>query len=134
MANSYEKLFESIQISEVSDNLLDSILEKIAINKKLRAQKRFIFSISAFTVSLMAFWPAIRYFTNEISQSGFIKYISLIFSDGEIILGYWQNFSLLILESLPILALISILAVIWTLFVSLRQIMSSFKVAFFKLN
>lgn len=136
MADNYEKLFKNIQFDGPSDGLLDSILKKIAVSKKHRAQRRFVFGILTLIASITAFFPALQYFNSEIMQSGFYHYVLLIVSDGAAILGYWQSFSFLVIESLPILALVLILAVLWIFFISLHQIAVFSKVVFLqsKLN
>ena len=134
MADNYEKLFRNIQFEGPSEELLNSILKEIAIRKKHRAQKRFVFGVLTLVVSIAAFFPALQYFNSEIIQSGFYHYISLIVSDGAAILGYWQNFLLLVIESLPVFALILILAVLWIFFASLRQIATSSKVVFLQIK
>lgn len=84
-------------------------LEKDIINKIHRLERRgLIFEQGMYaTVSFASFfgiiYSSIYVFKNVVS-SGIYNYISLIFSDIEV-LTYWKELSLSILESLPFLGL-----------------------------
>lgn len=44
-------------------------------------------------------------------QTGFYEYLSLIFSDSSVLSTYWKEYTLSLIESLPLVGLISLLAI-----------------------
>jgi len=65
------------------------------------------FYIGLHTTSIVGavalFVPVLQSFTTAASQSGFTTYLSLISSDGSYILSSWKDFSLSVLESMPVI-------------------------------
>ncbi len=112
MLQNYKKLFGHIETLEPPVELLERVLLRIKKERRLITVKRRIFLFSAgLFVTIAAFIPAAQMVWNGFTESGFLKFLSLIFSDAEIIAGYWQNFVMSLLESLPVMGLVLFLAV-----------------------
>lgn len=62
--------------------------------------------------SIIAFFPVFNMLKSAFVESGFMQFLSLLFSDFEVVLSYWQSFALSLLESLPVLSLMAFLAVV----------------------
>lgn len=105
MREDYKKLFSYLKSEEPPARLMADIFAEIERSRKIQLCHRFIFNIAASVVSFIALAPAIYFLITETMQSGFYEYLMLVFSDNEIIASYWQNFGLLLLESLPVLSL-----------------------------
>jgi len=60
-------------------------------------------------MSLAVFIPSLLSLKQELAQSGFYAFFSLMFSDTEIVAVYWRNFAPSILEALPATSLIFLL-------------------------
>ncbi len=127
MRQDFEKLFSYLKTEEPSVHLFVNILNLVEENRRASARNRLILNAAALAVSFAAFIPAIYWLTVEISQSGFFQYLNLIFSDAGIISAYWQNFGLLLLESLPALSLTLTLAAFFGLLYFLKRVMSNLK-------
>lgn len=122
--DNFRKIFEYLEKKEPAEHLLGKIVSEIRLEREKREKRKFFTGTAFFTVSIFAFIPAIKYFISEIARSGFSEYISLLFSDTGAIAIYWKEFGLVLLESMPIFAIACVLAVIFTLLVSLYEILS----------
>ncbi|MEI6280641.1 MAG: hypothetical protein WCP17_01420 [bacterium] len=70
--------------------------------------------------SLIGLIPAIKILSNDLAQSGFYDYSSLIFSDGISMLSYWKEYILSLAESLPIVSITLTLSLFFVLLLSLK--------------
>jgi hypothetical protein len=61
------------------------------------------------------------------SQLGFYQYLSLAFSDSGVIATYWREYTLSLIDSLPIVSLALSFFLLFTLFISIRNISYQFK-------
>ncbi len=106
---------------ELPEGILERIMARIKAEQRLLTVKRrlTIFSIGLFG-SAAAFIPVFKMAQLEISNSGFLQFFSLLFSDFGTVAAYWQSFTMLLLESLPAMSLAIFLAVIFIFFESLR--------------
>lgn len=121
MRKDYEKLFATLSPPELPEGLFDRVMKGIQKEKKLMILKRRIalFSIG-FVGSFVAFFPTFKTLETNIYSSGFMQFSSLIFSDFKIIITYWQNFAMTLLETLPAINLAGFLTVLFVFFISLR--------------
>lgn len=107
-----KQIFTNIQPFEPPVGLFERIMRRIDEERRLITVKRRVFLFSAgLFVTIVALVPAARMAWNGLTESGFLKFLSLIFSDAEIIAGYWQNFVMSLLETLPVMGLVLFLAV-----------------------
>jgi hypothetical protein len=110
------------------DELFNKIMHRIHKEQRLRIIRRRIAIFSViFVASLTAFIPAFHALQKSITESGFMQFLSLLFSDFEIVVAYWQNFALSLLESLPVLNLIMFLAVVLALLESIKFLTKDIK-------
>ncbi|MDD4990128.1 MAG: hypothetical protein PHW31_02350 [Candidatus Pacebacteria bacterium] len=81
---------------------------RIKTEQKRMVLKQKIVGFSlVLTVSFLGLIPAIKMAYSGFVESGFVQIFSLAFSDTSIIMIYWQNFVLSLLESLPITGLLA---------------------------
>lgn len=121
MPNDYKKLFAYIESSEPPENLFGKIMQRINQERRLSVLKRKLAIVSfAATCSLAAFVPVFKMAQAEFSQSGFFQFFSLIFSDFGTIITQWQSFVFTLLESLPLVSITALLAVIFVFLLSLK--------------
>jgi len=111
-----------------SADLFNKIMKRISTEKKLIAIKRRIMIFTVVAVfSIVALIPTLNSLWINLSNSGFVQFFSLLFSDGGMMLSYWQSFSLALLESLPILDVVAILAIILACLISIRFVFKDIK-------
>jgi len=107
MFDEYQKLFSQIESPEPRPGLFDRIILAIKKEQELRQTKRLFFIFTAMLfISLSAIPFSSVVLINQIKDSGISYFISAIFSDFGVFVSLWQNFTLAILELLPITGLI----------------------------
>lgn len=115
-----ENLRPNSVLPEPSPRLLGTILERIKSAKRRQARMRLMFFSVVLTTSAAGFVPAYQLFQSEFYGSGFAEFLSLLFSDPEVAIAYWQDFALSLLELLPLAGLATLLAILLIFLSSLR--------------
>ncbi len=94
------KIFCDSQV-EPRHHLCADICHVILLREKRdRHIKLFGYSIIA-TISLIAIIPATTSLVHQFGQSGFGQYASLAISDAGALTGYWRQFTVTLVESIP---------------------------------
>ena len=129
MRQDYEKLFNQLKPALTPTGLFDQVVSRLGREQRLLSLRRRIalFTVSA-VFSALALLPAGQAVWSGLSESGFTHFFSLIFSDAQIVLVYWQSFTLSLLESLPVVILISFFAVILVFLESLKSLTKDLKI------
>lgn len=82
--------------------LLNKIMSRIEREERILALKRRIFGFFIGLVGLMVFFfYSFKMVLETFSNVGFSKYFSLIFTDTNLVINYWQSFFATLLESFP---------------------------------
>lgn len=105
-------IFEHIQLT-CPNGLTEKILKTIEHKKMVNYYAKTIifgfFSLVSVFVLVIALRSEIPYIIN--SEAG--KLVSLLFSDSSIILKYWQQYFLSLIQSLPIVSIIIVGISLW---------------------
>lgn len=113
------------------ENLLAKIMVRIQQEKKIRQLRRQLIIFSFATASsAFALAPAFNTLRLELAQSGIASYFSLLFSDFTTVITFWSEFSLSILEILPVMAVIIFLSAILAFLVSLKFLVKDYEQIF----
>lgn len=108
MKKDYEEIFSHLRPPEPPAGLFDRIILAIKREQELQHTKRLLFSFLALLViSLTAAPFSWTLLVNQVESSGVLYFISTAVSDFRTFLTMWQDFSLAILESLPITGIIA---------------------------
>ena len=112
-------LQHTLQTVEPPKGLYAAILARVDLAKRRAAQMRAgLFGILALASGTLLV-PALAYTSSQLYASGFYDYLSLISSDHSLVLTYWREFGLSLVESLPSLALLlllpTVVALVWSL-------------------
>jgi len=106
------------------------------IMKRIRKEERFLLMkkrlAAAFLVMLGSgamLIPAFGAVRTGMAESGFMEFLSLIFSDFKLVLAFWQSFSWALLESFPATSFAGFLAVILVFLGALKYITQDLKTA-----
>ena len=78
-------------------------------------------------VSFALLFPAINNLITQFGNQGFYEYVSLAFSDFGIILTYWREFALSLVNSLPLASIALSFFLLFILFNSIRKVTGQFK-------
>ena len=130
MDKDFERLFSHINAPEPPDWPLGRIVSRINEKKKINLirQKLALASIG-FLGSIFSFLPALNLLSKSLNESGFLDFISLIFSDAGTVLVLWKTFYLSLLETLPVVEIILFSAVLLVFLESLRYLSKNLKEA-----
>jgi hypothetical protein len=91
------------RLSEPPSGLFDRIILAIKREQQLEKTKRLLFGfLLLFFISLIATPFSYRMLVSQAKNSGTFYFISTAVSDFEIFLAFWKDFSLAILEVLPV--------------------------------
>lgn len=126
MEQNLQKLFKNAIIHgerRLSDDILRVIEYK---NSQIIKWKRFGY-LSISVLSLFGSVISIKELVTEFSQLGFYNYLSLAFSDSGIIAMYWKEYTLSLVDSLPVASLMISFFLLFVLFVSIRRVSYQFK-------
>ena len=100
-------------------HLLPAIMLRIGELRQRRARLyTFVLGLASLATGA-SLVPAWNYASQELYTSGFFDYGSLLFSDHSVVFSAWKEFALLMLESLPSIAVLLLLLLgglfIWSL-------------------
>ena len=110
MRKDYEKLFTRLKSPEPSAGFFDRIILAIKQERELRQTKRFLLGfLSLLAVSLIITPISGAVLVKQIGSSGISYFISTAINDLEVFFTLWQDFSLAVLESLPIGGMVTFL-------------------------
>ncbi len=130
MSNNLEHAFHSLHSPEPSEGLLQRVLIRIQRAERRAAMRRVVLFSAAFVGSLIAMIPASRFVGSEVAASGFTEFFSLLFSDTGSVFVYWQDFTAMLIGSLPAVSLAVFLAILFTLLESLRFLIRNITVIY----
>lgn len=131
MVKNREKIFELLDPSEQSEELFNKVMCRINIERKILIVRRKVAIFSAIFVVITAVLALVFRITQaEFADSGFFVFLSLLFSDAGTVMAYWQNFSLSLLETIPVTSLIIFLAAVIIFLESLKLLAKNIKIFF----
>ncbi|MEO5927412.1 MAG: hypothetical protein ABIO72_01790 [Patescibacteria group bacterium] len=103
-----------IKLVEPSDELLLRISRRVREEELfLRFRKRIFFALVGLVFSLIGFAFALVWFVAGSGATGFAEMASLLASDSGYVMGNWQEYSLSLLETLPVINAITSLALLF---------------------
>lgn len=102
-------------------DLASDILRTIHLREKKAQQIRLYGYIAIATISTIGIVPAISIVIHQSSQSGLYQYLSLAFSDTGTLAGYWKQFGLVLVESIPMVSIALVLGITFVLGWSLKK-------------
>jgi len=106
MRKDYEKLFSHLSPSEPPQGLFDRIIVAVRKEQEMRRTRRLLFGfLSVLIVSSVLMPFSWQLLSQQVERSGILYFISAAFGDFGVFLSLWQNFSLAIIESLPVMAI-----------------------------
>lgn len=99
----------------------------LSIRKEERRRARLYLFVATIVVpsSVFGAWLSASLMVQEFLSSSFYTYLSLLFSDTDIVLAYWQQFALSLAESIPLIGVTVFLIALAALLVSLRTFLGN---------
>jgi hypothetical protein len=104
----------------------------LSIRKEERRRARLYLFVATIVVpsSIFGAWFAILYMAQEFLSSNFYTYLSLLFSDTDIVFMYWQQFALSLAESIPLIGATVFLMTLAIFLASIRVLVSNVRGSF----
>ncbi len=130
MRKDYETLLKKLDRADPPKRLYGNILMRIEFEQRRNAVVQLVLMGTTALCSLVAMVPALQYTIRELSQSGFLQYLSLLFSDSAAIALHWKEFALSLAESFPLFGITTTLSILFVFLGSLKFIASSTKTTF----
>ena len=126
MEQNLQKLFKSASYQPES-RLFGDIWSAIEYKStQITKWKKFGYlSVSVLSLSGSIF--SIKSLIEEFIRLGFFNYLSLAFSDGGVIAKYWKEYTLTLVDSLPVVSLVLSFFLLFILFISIRKASYQFK-------
>jgi hypothetical protein len=122
MENRLTKILKSASYKPTSSLNEDIWCTIVKRNKYIARLKLILFSIIG-AISIAGLIPAIKALSSDVSASGLFDYLSLAFSSGSSVFSYWKEFSLSIVESLPLMSIMLSLTFLFILCISIKHIL-----------
>ena len=118
----------SIINPEPSPELFPKIMKRIHKEQRFLVIRDSIIFSTTLLGSVIAFVPVFKMLSSDMSKTGFLNFFSLFFSDFSVVMSYWKSFSLILLETLPVISLALFLAVLLTFLQSIRKLTKDIKI------
>lgn len=126
----YQELFASFELPSHSPELLGRVMEKIEQKEHMALKRKLIFHSVFSVLSMAGLVLSWQWLQNNLASTGFWHFFSLLFSDSQVILAYWQNFALALIETLPVTALLLLSAVTLICLTFLKRLIKDLKLFF----
>src|SRR4030042_4741125 len=111
MRKDFEKPFSYLEPAEPPAGLFDRIISAIKREQELRHTRRLVFSFfSLLIVSFAAIPFSWAMLSSQIENSGISYFVSTAVNNLGVFFALWQDFSLAIIESLPLSGMIAFAA------------------------
>lgn len=112
---------------ELPTELRGKILMRIGQEERHRAKIFLAASATTISLSVVGIIFSVQYMMEGFYQSSFYTYFSLLLSDPDIVLTYWQEFTLSLAESLPLLGITVSLITVTILLLSIRVLANNLR-------
>lgn len=134
MERDCQKLFKTMGPIEPRNGLSDLIVGRVRAVQIKTARLRLSIFGGVALLSLAGLVPALQYLVLGFYESGFYRYLSVILSDGSLVFAYWRDFTLLLAEAFPALAVVIVAALILVFLSALRSMSRTAGIAFLSIQ
>lgn len=134
MQNNSRKSISNLDSPELPDDLLEKVMLRIRQGQVQSARLRLFGFATLFFGSIAAFVPAWKMARAGFVESGFLQFLSLIYSNVGAVAANWKVFGMTLLESLPALEVAALSIVALVILISMKFFAKNYKIAFHKTN
>ncbi|MEQ1500042.1 MAG: hypothetical protein ABL917_01565 [Parcubacteria group bacterium] len=118
-----------MEMRKTPEGLRTLILSSIKAAEYRRARLYLLISGVTLSVSVIGLVFAIKYLIQTLYASEFYSYVTLIYSDKDMVLGFWKDILLSLAESFPVFVIVAVLVSILVFLASMQVIVENFKMA-----
>lgn len=124
MANTYGKVFSTLNSVVPADKLRANILERIDAYEAKRLRVRAAISSLIAITSFVTIFPAWSFLSTGAVRTGFGAYWSLLHSDGSYVLSHFSSFAYTLGTAIPLTETISLLGAAFIFSISAKLTIS----------
>jgi len=110
-----------------SPELFLKIMKRLRNEERVLAIKKVVLFSIIFSSSAAGLFSVSKAMITELQTSGLVSFVSLLFSDFDVIKTYWQSFSLAILEAVPAMSIALCLVILLVILQSIKIIFKNVK-------
>jgi len=119
---------------ELPPNLRAKVLFVIREEEVKRARIFLLFTTLVTPFSVIGLWFVFQYLLASFYQTSFYHYATLLFSDPDVVLAYWRQFILVLLEALPVVGMIFTLIMLGALLLAAKLFIENTRLGLSKLS
>jgi hypothetical protein len=127
MSKNIRQLFKVTKVSDSAIGLEGRVLAHLKQEQKCFARRNLVVFGLVDLLSASGLIASGFYLASLSASSGFYNYLSLLWLDRGVVIGYWQELLFSLMDSLPVVGVIAFLAVALALILSLAKTMANFK-------
>ena len=124
-----EKLFKGLAPIGSPAGMEDSVVAEVRLRVIKSARRQLVFFGLCTVGALISLFPALNLAAKGFNGSGFYQYASLMFTDGEMLVGAWREYFLSLAESFPFMGTVAVLGSLFLIISSIKLIFSTIKTA-----
>lgn len=117
-------------LTQPPKDLLKKIMKRIRREEQIFIIKRIVAFSTTLMASIIALFPVSKMLLSDFSNSGFLRFFSLMFSDSSVVASYWQSFVLILLETLPVASVALFLAVLLVFLQSVKSLSKNIRIIY----
>jgi hypothetical protein len=115
MTQNIQKIFKNLKNHEPSQGIEGKILKAVVHEKSLKIKKKLMFARGGLVVSFGALTYTLFVFGKAFLESDFWNLAKLLFTDTGIIAGHIGEYSISLLETLPVVEIFAMLVPVFVL-------------------
>ncbi|MCX6763077.1 MAG: hypothetical protein NT093_04900 [Candidatus Moranbacteria bacterium] len=119
MTQNLQKIFKNLKDIEPSRGLEGKILKAISLENSRKVARRLMFARTGLAVSFGALAYTLFVFGKAFLESDFWNLLKLTLSDTGIIAGHFGDFSISLLETLPVIEIFAVLVPVFAVMLML---------------
>lgn len=120
------KVFKNAQY-EPADSFSVQIWHNIQSKQANKSRDKFYLYTAIGVISFSGFVAMSLSIKGQFESSGFFEYVSLIFSDGSLVIAYWKEYLMSLANSVPIASLGALTFLLFSILVSAKKAIQQYK-------
>jgi len=125
--NNLLKSFDEVSVPE---GIRGAVFARISREEVRLARIKIAFFAPLMLASAVGAGLSLYFIANQVVASGFLQYLSILFSDSGAVFAYWREFSMTLVEHAPLLGLVLFSGALFTFLESLRVTIKNTQITF----
>jgi hypothetical protein len=121
--DTYKSIISGMPTHNPPHKLLDTILQRVNELERRRARRQLAVGVASIASSFVGMWYGTIHAIAELQSSSFSQYMTVFFSDIDVIGSFWKESLFAVTESFPAISVLILLSMIFIFLNSLRSAM-----------